>query len=116
MGVVQKGCPRREFMEFVRFATDVPLDAYLRCTAGLVDHDASDVFAEIQEPVLMLAADNDVFVNAEECRTFAARLPHGRFELLHSGSHAVTLEYGTDVAQRIRRFVRTPDVAVGCAA
>ncbi len=104
-GFIDPHCPREEFLEFVRYATDVPLDAYLGCCAGLLEHDATDVFESIRQPVLMLAAEGDVLISAKECRDFAERLPHARFESLRYASHASSIEYGTYVAGRIRRFL-----------
>jgi pimeloyl-ACP methyl ester carboxylesterase len=106
LGVVREGCPLGDFSDFVRYATSVPTDAYLRCCAGLLDHDATDAFVRIREPVLMLAGEHDVFIDIDECRAFAARLPNARFEALGCASHAGSLEYATWVAWRVRAFVQ----------
>ncbi len=105
LGVVREGCPVRDFSEFVRYATSVPFDAYLRCAAGIMEHDATDAFMKIREPVLMLAGQHDVFISLEDCRAFAARLHHAKFEELTCASHAGSIEYGTYVASRVRGFV-----------
>jgi pimeloyl-ACP methyl ester carboxylesterase len=105
LGVVREGCPIGDFSEFLRYATAVPFDAYLRCCAGLLEHDATDAFTRIKEPVLMLAGEHDVFISFDECRAFAKRLPNARFEALHCASHAGSLEYGKFVAGRVRAFL-----------
>ena len=94
-----------DFSEFLRYATAVPLDAYLRCCAGLLEHDATDAFMQIREPMMMLAGEHDVFINFDECRAFARRLPNARFEALQCASHAGSIEYGTFVASRVRSFL-----------
>jgi pimeloyl-ACP methyl ester carboxylesterase len=116
LGVVREGCPMAEFSEFVHYATAVPLDAYLRCCAGLLDHDATDAFSRIKEPVLMLAGEHDVFINFDECRAFAQRLPNARFEALTCASHAGSIEYGTFMAGRVRAFLSQQHAAIAAAA
>ena len=106
LGFVARGCPRDEFLDFVHYATSVPLDAYLRCAAGILDHDATDTFERIRQPVYMLAAEGDVLINAEDCRRFADNLPQARFEQLSYASHAGSIEYGTYFAGAVRRFLR----------
>lgn len=105
LGLIDPQCPREEFLQFVRYATDIPLDAYLGCCAGLLEHDATEVFERIRQPVLMLAADDDLLISSEECRAFSERLPQARFESYRYASHAGSIEYGTYVAGRIRRFL-----------
>ncbi len=116
VGVIDPHCPREEFLEFVRYATDVPLDAYLGCCAGLLEHDATEVFEAIRQPVLMLAAEGDVFISADEVRDYSERLSHARFELLRYASHAGSIEYGVYVAGRIRRFLESSPKAAARAA
>jgi pimeloyl-ACP methyl ester carboxylesterase len=116
LGVVRPGCSRAEFSDFVRYASAVPLDVYLQCAAGLLEHDASEAFGRIREPVLMLAGEHDVLIDPEECRSFAARLPSARFELLCAAGHAGSLEYGTYLAKRVRAFVRALAKSESCAA
>lgn len=106
LGFVARGCPRDEFLDFVHYATSVPLDAYLRCAGGILEHDATDTFTKIQQPVYMLAAEGDVLIDAEDCRRFADQLPQARFEQLSYASHAGSIEYGTYFAGAVRRFLR----------
>ncbi|MCU0692326.1 MAG: alpha/beta hydrolase [Polyangiaceae bacterium] len=105
LGVIHPACPRDEFLDFVRYATNIPHDAYLQCAAGLMRHDATDAFLRIHQPVYMVAADGDVFISAEECRSFAEQLPQAKFELLTYASHAGSIEYGRYFAGRIRKFL-----------
>ena len=106
LGFVARGCPRDEFLDFVHYATSVPLDAYLRCAGGILEHDATDTFTKIQQPVYMLAAEGDMLINADDCRRFADQLPQARFEQLSYASHAGSIEYGTYFAGAVRRFLR----------
>lgn len=105
LGVVREGCPFGEFSDFVRYATAVPLDAYLRCCAGLLEHDATDAFLRVQEPVLMMAGEHDVFIDYDDVKAFAELHPRAKFEPLNCASHAGSLEYGTFVAGRVRAFI-----------
>lgn len=107
LGVVRQSCPPADFADFVRYATDVPLDAYLGCAAALLEHDATDAFLRIREPVLMLASEHDVFIDPAECRAFAAKHAHARFELLRSAGHAGMIELGHQVSERVRHFVES---------
>jgi len=106
LGFIARECPRNEFLDFVRFATDVPFDAYLRCAAGILEHDATDAFLRLKRPVYMLAAEGDLLISAEECRRFADQLPQARFEALSYASHAGSMEYGTYFAGAIRRYLK----------
>ncbi|HNT00146.1 MAG TPA: alpha/beta hydrolase [Polyangiaceae bacterium] len=105
-GFIARDCPRDEFLDFVHYATSVPLDAYLRCAGGILDHDATDTFLRISQPVFMLAAEDDVLIRAEDARRFADKLPQARFEQLSFASHAGSIEYGTYFAGATRRFLR----------
>ncbi len=115
-GVVSPKCSQRDFLEFVHFATSVPLDAYLECSAGLFEHDGSDVFSHIEQPVLMLAGQNDVLVNMDECKRFARKLPKGRFRMIPKGSHAGSIERGGFVARHVRKFLSDPSTDLCQAA
>jgi pimeloyl-ACP methyl ester carboxylesterase len=107
LGVIRQGCPLGEFSDFVRYATAVPFDAYVRCCAGVLEHDGTDAFMRLQEPVLMMAGQHDVFIDFDECRAFASALPNARFEALSCASHAGSIEYGTYVGGRVRAFVES---------
>lgn len=106
LGLVAPECPRDQFLDFVRFATDVPFDAYLRCAAGILDHDGTDAFLRLRKPVYMLAAEGDLLIDADDCRHFADKLPQARFEALSYASHAGSIEYGTYFAGAIRRYLK----------
>ena len=106
LGFISRGCPRNEFLDFLHYATSVPLDAYLRCAGGILDHDATDTFLKISQPVYMLAAEGDFLIDAEDARRFADKLPQARFEQLSYASHAGSIEYGTYFAGAVRRFLR----------
>ena len=105
LGFIQPSCPEDEFMEFVRYATSVPLDAYLRCLAGLLEHDATETLSQVQEPMLLVAAGRDVLVSGRGIRTLADMLPRADFALLPTGSHAAALEHGPLLARRVRQFL-----------
>ena len=106
LGWVAKDCPRDAFMDFLQYATTVPLDAYLRCAGGILEHDATAPFLKITQPVFMLAADDDLLIDANEVRRYADMLPQAKFEKLQYASHAGSLEYGTYFAGAVRRFLR----------
>jgi pimeloyl-ACP methyl ester carboxylesterase len=118
-GGLRPSCPPREFGEFVRYATEVPLDAYLQCAAGLMKHDGTDAFLEIDEPVLMLAAEHDLLIHRDDCRAFAERLPHAQFRTIRATGHASALEDAPAITASIRRFVdqsrREPGPAAAAA-
>lgn len=116
LGAVQATCPPDAFEDFVRFATDVPLDAYLRCAAGLLAHDATEAFRALRQPVLMLAGERDVLVSEDECRAYAAQLPQAEYVMLPGGSHASALELGDNVARRVRSFLEARRDALPLAA
>jgi pimeloyl-ACP methyl ester carboxylesterase len=114
--LIQPDCPRDDFMEFVRYATSVPLDAYLRCLAGLLEHDATEVLAQVREPMLLVAAGRDVLVSGRGIRALAAMLPRADFALLPAGSHAAALEHGPLLARRVRQFLASVPPAGQAAA
>jgi len=106
LGFLARDCPRKDFDDFLHYATSIPLDAYLRCAGGILDHDATETFLKISQPVYMLAADGDLLINAQDVRRFADKLPQARFEQLSYASHAGSIEYGTYFAGAVRRFLR----------
>lgn len=114
-GFVEKACPQQQFLDFVSYATAVSPDAYLQCAAGLLRHDATDVFERIQQPIYMLAAEDDVLINAEDSRSFADKMPNAKFEALRFTSHAGTLEYGPYFAGAVRRYLKSIEGKRGAA-
>jgi pimeloyl-ACP methyl ester carboxylesterase len=105
-GFIAQECPKEQFLDFINYATSVPLDAYLRCASGILEHDATDRFLAIEQPVYMLAAEGDLLIDAEECRRFAERLPQAHFERLSYASHAGSIEYAVYFAGAVRRYLR----------
>lgn len=105
-GFIQPGCPKEGFLDFVKYSTEIPPDAYLRTAAGILQHDATDAFLRIERPIYMFAADGDVLINAEDCRQFADAHPNAKFEALSYASHAGSMEYGVYFAGAIRRFLK----------
>ncbi len=104
-GLVSKAFSYRDFYEFICYSSGVRPDAYLRTATGVLEHDALDYWERLDTPTLFLAAENDLIVPAQECRSASARLPQGQYSEIKSASHAGMVEAGKQLAQAIQLFI-----------
>jgi len=74
--------------------------------ALLETFDVSDRLGRIDAPTLVLSGSRDVIVPPSRQRALAAEVPDARFELLEGAGHIGFLTHRTEVARRVRGFVR----------
>ncbi len=105
MGLVTSSFTFRDYYEFICYSSGVRPDAYLRTATGVLEHDATDLWKQLDKPTLFMAADQDLLVPASECRSVAPLLPNGSYGELKGRSHAGTVEAGQELAHVVKSFI-----------
>lgn len=80
---------------------------YLASLLALTRWSVRERLSEISAPALVIASENDYFPVAD-VRSFAAALPHARFEMVPGARHGLPLERGELFAGLLRDFLDTP--------
>jgi pimeloyl-ACP methyl ester carboxylesterase len=72
---------------------------------GMHDHDASDLLAKIDVPVLVIQGNADPFTPLSAAQAMAAEIPNARLVEIDGGSHTLPLEFPAEVGAEVRRFL-----------
>ncbi len=105
VGWVHPECDEQTFMVMVRGVAATDKEIYLRCLLGLVDHDASDVAATIDVPVLILAGDRDLATPLKMARRMHAAIPSSELVVLPGCTHYSVVEQPALVCREVERFL-----------
>lgn len=73
--------------------------------AQMADHDLTDRLPEIRCPVLVIAAENDLFTPLHRSEEMARLLPDAELFVLAEGSHAALIEHPETIELRLARFL-----------
>jgi len=73
---------------------------------ALGHHDARDVLAAIDIPVLIITGDQDVMTPVFTARKMNQKISGSRLIVLEGGSHYTPLEYPREIGDEVRLFVR----------
>ena len=105
VGWVHPECDEQTFMVMVRGVAATDKQIYLRCLLGLIDHDASDVAARIDFPVLILAGDRDLATPLKLARAIHAAIPSSELVVLPRCTHYSMVEQPALVCREVERFL-----------
>jgi pimeloyl-ACP methyl ester carboxylesterase len=95
----------------------VPAQAWRGLFDGLLEDDFSDRVGRIAAPVLLLVAEADAYVPAEDARRLQRRIPHATVETWAGAGHALHWEEPQRCAARLAAFARELEAGgAGCAA
>jgi pimeloyl-ACP methyl ester carboxylesterase len=104
-GAIGEDAPRAEIEQFFRAVGAMDLEAYWESLRSLMDARASDVLARIRAPTLVISPESDVLASVGDLQAMRRAIPGAEWMYLRRTSHAILLEAGTEVAQRIRAFI-----------
>jgi pimeloyl-ACP methyl ester carboxylesterase len=117
LGIVHPDlCPREEFEPYFEHLSQLDLRGYFALARDLLSHDASDLLEQIRVPVLVVAAERDLFAPAARSREMAARIPGAQLLLLREGSHAALVEQPELVALTLEKFLARMEGAAATSA
>jgi pimeloyl-ACP methyl ester carboxylesterase len=102
-------CPREDFEPYFEHLSQLDLRGYFALARDLLSHDASDLLEQIRIPVLVVAAERDLFAPAARSKEMAARIPGAQLLVLREGSHAALVEQPELLALTLEKFLARPD-------
>jgi pimeloyl-ACP methyl ester carboxylesterase len=106
LGVVHPDlCPREDFEPYFAHLSQLDLRGYFALARDLLSHDATDVLEAVAVPVLVIAAERDLFVPAARSQEIAARIAGAELLVLRQGSHAALVEQPELVALTLEKFL-----------
>lgn len=91
-----------------RKSDDIPLGAARRFQRYMLDILSYDVRAElsaVQAPALIMAGRHDPYCTVDQSEELAALLPRAELMILDNAAHAITLDAGPVVEQRVHAFL-----------
>jgi pimeloyl-ACP methyl ester carboxylesterase len=105
VGWVHPDCDEQAFMVMVRGVAATDKQIYLGCLLGLVDHDASDIAAKIDFPVLILAGDRDLATPLKMARRMHEAIRSSQLVVLPRCTHYSVVEQPALVCREVERFL-----------
>jgi len=79
---------------------------FLRMVSLMADHDLGPFLPELQQPVLIIAGERDLFTPLHRSHTMHERIPSAELLVLADASHAAIVEHPETINRRIERFYR----------
>lgn len=104
-GVLQPNAPRDEIAVFLEGVAQMDPLAYWRTLRALLATRGSDVLAQVQVPVLIIAAEDDLLMPLAQVEAMRRGMPHAHFVSVAQAGHAGLVEKGVEMAQAVRRFL-----------
>jgi pimeloyl-ACP methyl ester carboxylesterase len=105
VGAIGKDAPREEVEHFFRTVGAMDLEAYWESMRSLMEAHASDVLAQVKVPVLIVAPESDVLAARADLEALRAGIPGAEWVAVPGTTHAMLLEAGDVVAEKVREFV-----------
>lgn len=103
--VIGPQAPRDDIAHFFAEVGAMDLQAYFGTISGLLGAHASDVLPAISVPVLVIAPERDVMALRADLEALHQGIPGAQWMMLPNTGHAVLLEEGETVAQRVVAFL-----------
>ncbi|XXY44920.1 alpha/beta hydrolase [Sorangium sp. So ce269] len=105
-GALGPEAPREELEHFFRAVGTMDMRAYWECMRSLMEARASDVLPGVRVPVLVIAPERDVMALRADLELLHRQIPGAEWMLVPRTGHAMLLEAGSVVSERIRVFLR----------
>jgi pimeloyl-ACP methyl ester carboxylesterase len=85
-------CPREEFKPYFEHLAQLDLRGYFALARDLLSHDASDLLQKVEQPVLVVAGERDLFTPLRRSEEMVRALPRAELLVVPGGSHAALVE------------------------
>jgi len=105
LGAIGRDAPRDDLEHFFRSVGAMDLRAYWESMRSLMEAHASDVLPTIRVPVLVIAPERDVMATRADLEALRDGIPDAEWMLVERTGHAILLEAGDVVAERVKAFV-----------
>lgn len=79
-------------------------ELFFRMVSQMADHDLTDLLPTVSVPVLVFAAEYDVFTPLHRAEKMADEIPDAELLVLAEASHAAIVEHPDTINRRIERF------------
>ncbi len=97
---------RVDFLSYLKHLGHINWHVFVETAVAADEHDAWDALPDIEVPVLVVAAEHDLFTPLHLSRRMARILPSSELLVLVGGSHAAPLEQPTRIKLGVDRFLR----------
>lgn len=104
-GALAPEAPREELEHFFRAVGTMDMRAYWESLRSLMEARASDVLADVRVPVLVIAPERDVMALRADLELLRRHIHGAEWMLVPRTGHAMLLEAGSVVSERIRVFL-----------
>lgn len=94
-----------DFQRYWEHAALMDPDVFLRMLQRAGQHDTRGFLAEIDVPVLVVAAEHDTFTPMALAEEMAATIPNAELEVVEGASHAAPVEQPEHIAERVEEFL-----------
>jgi pimeloyl-ACP methyl ester carboxylesterase len=112
-GALSADAPREDLEQFFRQVGAMDMRAYWSALRALLEAHASDVLPTVRVPVLIIAAGSDILAPASDMDRLRRWIPGATWTRIPGTGHAVLLEAGRTVAERVGAFLeQLPDPRV----
>jgi pimeloyl-ACP methyl ester carboxylesterase len=112
LGIVHPDlCPREEFDPYFAHLAQLDLRGYFALARDLLSHDASDLLAQIDVPVLVVAGERDLFTPLQRSKEMAEKIRGAEILVLREGSHAALVEQPELIALTLEKFLDAHRIA-----
>ena len=98
---------REDFWPYLEHFSRMPPDLFARMLEDAAWRTSENFAARLQQPMLVVAADNDGFTPPHTSRRLAAMLPKAEYHLLEDASHSAPLELPELLEGIVSRFLST---------
>jgi len=105
-GLVDRHYARREDIGmYMEHMNQMDQTVFFRMVSLMADHDLTDFLPRISIPVLVFAAEKDLFTPINRAREMARLIPEADLMVLAEASHAAIVEHPVTINHRIDRFL-----------
>lgn len=98
---------REDFRPYLEHMADLEPYFFLKMVQEAHRHNAFPRLSEVQQPVLVVAAEKDTFTPMWLSKRIARELPHAEILVLADATHAAIIEQPTVINSRVERFLRS---------
>jgi pimeloyl-ACP methyl ester carboxylesterase len=95
-----------DMLPYLSHMTHIDFPMFLRMLDAAGKHTASDLLAQIEVPVLVIAGERDTFTPSFLAQAMAEAIPGSELLLVPRGSHVLPIEQPDLVNARIQTFLR----------
>jgi pimeloyl-ACP methyl ester carboxylesterase len=98
--------PEKDIELYMDHLNQLDQEVFFQMVSEMSRHDLTDLLPTVAVPVLVFAAEKDLFTPVHRARLMAESIPFSELIVLEGASHAAIVEHPDRINQRIERFFR----------